>query len=59
MLWCVIIWFIVCNSRFCVCVSGPSDGKSELAVVFAIIGTPCGGPGVASDCSAGKAGRSA
>jgi hypothetical protein len=31
LLWCVIIWCIVCDSRFYVCVSGLSGGKSELA----------------------------
>jgi hypothetical protein len=31
LLWCVIIWCIICNSRFCICVSSLYDGKSKLS----------------------------
>jgi hypothetical protein len=57
MLWCVIIWCKVCNSRFWVCVSGLCGGKSEPPGCVCYYWAPCSGPG-ALDCPTGKAGRS-
>jgi hypothetical protein len=56
---CVIIWCVVCDSRFCICVSGLSGGTSELVGCVRFYRVPRSSPGAVPDCPAGKAGRSA